>query len=40
VNLALTFKPSITRAKTVYMNAQDSIGQSTGLQAKGAWTVP
>ena len=38
VNLALTFQPAFSGAKTVYMQATNPIG-STGWLSKGAWTV-
>ena len=38
LNVALTFKPSYSGAKNIYMDAFD--GTDSGWQQKGTWTIP
>ena len=40
LNMALTFKAAFAGAKTNFMWVSDTVGQSSGWQAKGTWTVP
>jgi len=39
VRVALTFRPSFTGAKNLYLYAQDAEGKSTGFQQRGTWIV-
>jgi len=38
--LAMTFKTAFRGAKSVYMYADNGRGSTSGLQLRGAWTVP
>jgi subtilisin family serine protease len=38
--LALSFKPAFTGSKSVFMNALDVAGATSGFTSRGTWTVP
>ena len=40
LNLAVSFKPAFTGTKSVFMNAQDAAGASSGFTSRGTWIVP
>ena len=40
LNLALTFQPAFSGAKSIYMAVGDSAGANSGYQQRGTWTVP
>jgi hypothetical protein len=40
LKLALTFKAAYSGNMSAYLYAEDSSGNSTGLQQSGTWTVP
>jgi hypothetical protein len=37
LNLAVTFKPSFTSLKSIYMQAQNKFGANSGWQTRGTW---